>query len=264
MSHVRRWGWKPEPPRASDFKASALLAAAPEPPPAASLRVRAGTRFDVLDQQRNDCVAHAVARGVQVALTPAGAEPAPLPSRDWGYYLSGVPAGDQTRDDGRFIRDCIAAYSRAGWPDEVGWPYGSWPNHPGGEAFRLAYDRRSRDGIAYHRITDMQGAERRRELSQAIASGYPVVFGTMVTQPFEEQDGINPLPLPGQSDGILGGHAIAMLEYDEAGIGFMNSWGPAWADVGWGRLSWDWMTSGYVSDCWAIQIVPGIAAQGAA
>jgi hypothetical protein len=258
MTPVRRYdGWRYSPPTEADWKASALLSGAAAPPERASLRTRAGTSAHVLDQQRNDCVAHAVARAVQVALTRSGGELAPLPSRDWIYYLSGVPSLDQTNDDGRFIRDAFAACSRTGWPDEAVWPYGQWPTHPGGAAFRGAFDRRAGDGIAYHRVSD--GAARKLQMQQAIASGYPVVIGTLVTPSFEEQDGVDPLPFPLPGAQILGGHAIALLEYDADGVGFCNSWGAGWAAGGWGRLSWEWVLSNYVSDCWAVQIVPGAA-----
>jgi hypothetical protein len=250
---TRVYGWKKEAPSDRDKLASVLLSAAPAPPKAASLRSRWGGR---IYQSKNDCTANAAATLLQLALTPEGGAVAPLPSRDFIYYESGVPTGDQGNDVGRYNRDVCGAISQLGWPDEAAWPYDSWPKHPGGAAHRSAFDRRASSRVAYHRITDVTGDSRRYEMEQAIAHGYGFKFGTLVTPAFEYQDGKTPLPMAGMNDAILGGHSLAGIEYDDFGVRGPNWWEDFGLE-GWWFLSWAWMTSSYVSDCWIYEIKPG-------
>jgi hypothetical protein len=247
----RKYGWRPSPPDPRD--AHHRLAAGPPPPERSdgSLRARAPA---ALDQQRSDCVAHGTARAVQIALTPDGGQPAALPSRDWLYFQAGVRTGDQLHDNGRYIRDAIKSLATLGWPDETVWPYGKWPAHPGGEAFRMAYDRRADIAVAYHRL-DLPGADLVDEMKRARAAGLPIVAGADVTNAFEYQDGKTPVPAPTATDEILGGHAFAVLEYTPEGCIFENSWSPDWADNGYGYLSWDYVRAA-MSDVWAVKLSP--------
>lgn len=252
-----QYGWKKDKPSSFDREARHLLSALPPPPERASLRDRCGGRPGVLSQGRGDCVAHAVGKAVQVALTLPGGPPAPMPSRDWLYYQAGVPDGDQSVDNGRYIRNACDALRVLGWPDETDMPYGTWPAHPGGNNFRQAFDRRAKTGIAYHRITEV-GAARIDAIKRAIANGFPVVGGLQVTQAFEDQTGLAPLPVGfGES---LGGHAIMFGEYNVLGVKFQNSWDDLWGDAGWGYLAWEWMTLGSTDDLWVIEILPGALA----
>lgn len=254
MTTVRAYGWRKDPPSDRDHHAAVLLSAKPAPPAAASLIDRWGGR---IYQSINDCTAHAAADSIRTALTPPGGPAVPLPSRAWLYYQAGVPTGDQHNDVGRYNRDVCKALAHLGWPDESIVPYGTWPKHPGASAYRAAFDRRAQTGIAYHRITDATGTSRRYEMMQAIAHGYPFFFGTLVTPAFEYQDGKTPLPMPSMNDTILGGHSISAVAYDEHGVRFANWWGGFGDENGMGYLSWDWMTSSYVSDAWAFEIRPG-------
>jgi len=247
-------GWKREADSDKDYKASARLSALPLPPPEASLRDRCGGREAVLDQVRNDCVGNSVARAIQAAMTVAGQALAPLPSRDWIYYLSGVPDGSPAVDDGRFIRNAFAALASQGWPDEADWSYGTWPAHPGAEAHRAAFDRRSAVGLLFHKITET-GEARREPFERAIAHGFPVVGGVQVTDAFEAQSGHSALPVVNAP--TLGGHAIAFVSYTPDGIGFANSWGTSFGAEGFGYLSWDWLALPTTSDLWVVEIVPG-------
>ncbi|HEU4393973.1 MAG TPA: C1 family peptidase, partial [Planctomycetota bacterium] len=57
-------------------------------------------------------------------------------------------------------------------------------------------------------------------------------------------DGLIPL-----SKKLTGGHAFAIVGYDESGLWIQNSWGPRWGKQGFGRVSYDdWMRNG--SDVW--------------
>ncbi len=55
------------------------------------------------------------------------------------------------------------------------------------------------------------------------------------------------------SEKPLGGHAFAIVAYDERGFWVQNSWGPDWGAGGFGLLSYDdWLEYGY--DVWAARV----------
>ncbi|WP_435609938.1 C1 family peptidase [Pseudomonas knackmussii] len=55
------------------------------------------------------------------------------------------------------------------------------------------------------------------------------------------------------SDKLLGGHAFAIVAYDEDGFWVQNSWGPTWGYQGFGHLSYDdWLANG--SDTWVARL----------
>ena len=62
------------------------------------------------------------------------------------------------------------------------------------------------------------------------------------------------------ADGVIpftkkptGGHAFAIVGYDESGLWIQNSWGPKWGHHGFGRISYDdWMRNG--SDVWVARL----------
>jgi C1A family cysteine protease len=50
-----------------------------------------------------------------------------------------------------------------------------------------------------------------------------------------------------------GGHAFALVGYDEYGFWFQNSWGPAWGQRGCGRITYaDWLKNGM--DAWICRL----------
>ena len=62
---------------------------------------------------------------------------------------------------------------------------------------------------------------------------------------------------------LIGGHAFAIVGYDEYGFWIQNSWGPGWGLDGYGRLSYaDWLQHG--SDVWVARLgVPVLLPAGA-
>ena len=55
------------------------------------------------------------------------------------------------------------------------------------------------------------------------------------------------------SDDIKGGHAFAIVAYDEEGFWLQNSWGPGWGRAGFARVSYDdWLRNG--TDAWVARL----------
>ena len=56
-----------------------------------------------------------------------------------------------------------------------------------------------------------------------------------------------------KTDQIIGGHAFAIVAYDEVGLWLQNSWGPGWGKEGFARISYDdWLANG--SDLWVARL----------
>ena len=56
-----------------------------------------------------------------------------------------------------------------------------------------------------------------------------------------------------QSDAILGGHAFAIVAYDDQGFWIQNSWGEDWGRGGFARISYDdWLANG--TDVWVARL----------
>jgi len=56
-----------------------------------------------------------------------------------------------------------------------------------------------------------------------------------------------------QTEEILGGHAFAIVAYDEEGFWIQNSWGPTWGRRGFARISYDdWLANG--TDVWVARL----------
>ena len=62
------------------------------------------------------------------------------------------------------------------------------------------------------------------------------------------RDGFIPLV-----DDVLGGHAFALIAYDERGFWLQNSWGPKWGAGGFGLITYsDWLKNG--TDVWVARL----------
>lgn len=56
-----------------------------------------------------------------------------------------------------------------------------------------------------------------------------------------------------QSDTIIGGHAFAIVAYDDKGFWLQNSWGKGWGNSGLGQISYDdWLENG--TDVWVARL----------
>jgi len=89
---------------------------------------------------------------------------------------------------------------------------------------------------------------------------FPVVFGISVYESFESEKvaktGI--VPLPENTERMLGGHAIVLVGYDNEKklFIFRNSWGEQWGDKGYGYLPFEYVCdANLASDFWVVNKV---------
>lgn len=258
---MRKFCWRPDPPSAKDWPARFLVSKAQAFQPSLPTVVRLANQIvDVLDQGNlGSCGANAVAQAIRATLIRRGmpASKAALASRLYLYYMARANDGTTASDAGTFLRSVLDGARRTGYPAERFWPYSDdaerFKLKPDAAAVRAAFDQI--EGLTYHKL-DSTGAQRSFDLRTLLAGGYVVVFGTMVTERFENYGPDSPpLDPPGPGETILGGHALTLAEYGQGYFGGPNSWGP-----GYGRRGWFQMTDAYVenwrsTDFWVLDTV---------
>lgn len=198
------------------------------------------------------CVANALGYCFIMLDEAAGRQHRPL-SRLFAYWHSRNQHGDSSRDTGTHIRTCVRAVNKLGRPPERVWTYDvtKFDIKPPPNVLMAAHDHRK---ASYQRI-EVSGLARRAEIKFSIASERPVVFGTLVSHDFVEyrqrtdQMRLWNEPLPSE---VAGGHAMAIVGYDEDGVEVVQSWGKGWGAEGFGRLSWNYLCSHVTTDVWSI------------
>lgn len=260
----RRLGWKKEHADPRDKRLAALLGL-PPPPPSSSTGCSAYVA-KLLDQGgREGCVGWSLAQAIWTRwnmLAALANAPGPLaqPSPLWLWNMARVRTGNADQNDGTFIRDAIKQAIAVGVPPESAFPANDdsidYLVKPSEAAARLAYDQRF--PLGYYRIDD-DPAKRKIQIQQAISAGYPVVFGTLVTNGFLQLMSHGPIQVPARFDDVAGGHAMAAMAYDQNGVKGPNSWqdvdkGIFWGNDGWFYFSWDYLLWEQTNDLWAIDV----------
>jgi C1A family cysteine protease len=249
-------GWLPDRPKAPgeppDHDALPLLAAVAVPPAFSNRRLVA----DVLNQgQLGSCVANAVMQAVRASHVKQGVMAAQLGSRLYGYWCSRAFEHATARDGGTYLRDFFRGLNKFGFCPESKWPYdvSRFADMPPAAAFRAAFDQHS--PTSYKAITT-GSYQRLPVIKAAVAAGYLVCFGTLVSEAFvREPLPSAPLPPP-EGLPIAGGHAMCVVGYDGDTFDVVNSWGPYWGEVGYCRFSGDYMAWGQTQDLWIVATAP--------
>ncbi len=157
------------------------------------------------------------------------------------YYVARIPP--QSTDSGAVIADGIRALTKEGAVEESVWPYvaGQYAAKPPA-AVRSA---------KRFRITNAKEIKGLNALKNALVANGPVVAGIPVypsaMQDIPAKTGV--LPLPGPKEKLIGGHAVVIVGYDDKQkrVKFVNSWGSAWGDHGFGYLSYEYVEK-YMSE----------------
>ncbi|MBS1705483.1 MAG: N-acetylmuramoyl-L-alanine amidase [Armatimonadetes bacterium] len=147
--------------------------------------------------------------------------------------------------EGSSARGAMKGWNKHGICDEAKWPYSSTSQHesltpdrakaaaenPMGAYFRVDH----KDIVAMHAAIAEVGI---LYATATVHSGWQRVGS----------DGIIP-----RDTKIIGGHAFAIVGYDEQGFWIQNSWGPTWGKEGFCRIGYDdWLENG--SDVWVARL----------
>lgn len=240
MPVARGLGCLPDPADARDQPLAIRLGAS-SPPASASVY---DPRVAPKDQQStNSCTGQAVAQGLRLAYLAAGVDCPELSALD-PYFRGRAEFGGQRNDGGSYLRTTVGAVRSAGCATESAWPFrAEMVNRtPSWAAARSAFDRRGLRG--YYRCHSPDDVRR------AIASGFAVVGGWDVDEPFMDNEG-GVIDVPRGK--IVGGHALVIESYAADGtFGILNSWGSEWGSAGRANVTSGWIASG--RDLWALDV----------
>ncbi len=173
-----------------------------------------------------------------------------------------------TGDTGAFLRKTMEAMVLFGVPPEEYWKYviADFDKEPSAFLYSFAQNYQA---ITYFRL-DPPGTTRDALLAMIktlLSKGIPSMFGFTVYNSIAQAAGTGKIPFPASGEGVLGGHAVAAVGYDDGmkiknsnmggietvgALLIRNSWGTAWGDKGYGWLPYDYVLNGLAVDWWAL------------
>lgn len=233
----RRLNWKPSPPDERDY---AFKVRKPIKLPAKA-EVILNRLPKVLDQgDLGSCVAHGLAATTYVNLK-ATRRRAFILSRLAAYYEARALEGTIEEDAGCYIRDAVKAMAKTGAGREPTWPYRIplFTRKPPAKFYASA---KLCKVTRYERVP-----HKLQNIKEALARGYPVVFGFEVPESFMS-DAVaktGKMPMPRKGEAVEGGHCVVAVGYDDArkAVRCRNSWGQ-----GWGAKGDFWMPYKFIAD----------------
>lgn len=250
VKRAKGYGWRPSLPDHRDRIAAPKLTALP-----ASVDMRS-TCPPVYDQgQLGSCTGNAIAFAYEYDLKKQGKTDF-TPSRLFIYYNERAMEGTISEDAGAAIRDGIKSINKLGVCKETTWPYveRKFKTKPSKKAFAEALQHQS---VSYARVVQSQN-----DIKACLAAGLPVVFGFTVYDSFESETvaATGVLNIPTATESVIGGHAVAIVGYDDASKRFIvrNSWGSEWGQKGYFTMPYAYVTNPKLaSDFWCVQTIEG-------
>jgi C1A family cysteine protease len=245
------YGWIADRPDFRDLKFNRPLPKADLPE---SVNLESKCPLIVDQGALGSCTANAIAGALHFDALKQSLKDADPVSRLFIYYNERVIEGTVGTDSGAQIRDGIKSVAQIGAPPETDWPYviSHFTKKPSAKAFK---DAKKHLALKYESVAQDLDA-----MQGTLAAGFPIVFGFSVYQSFESPDvaktGI--VPLPKNSEQLLGGHAVMAVGYDNATERFRvrNSWGTSWGQKGYFEIPYVYLTDPDLSsDFWVVEQV---------
>jgi hypothetical protein len=225
-----------------------------------SLDARRGTQ--VLRQDGNSCTGHAVAAVVNTVLAHArGAKARGAAPRVSPYMLYRLARRydefEGERDEGSSLRGALKGWFNHGLLLDDDWPDLNMDPEPDLDDEAVSVKCRERPLGAYYRVNPF----RLDDLQSAITELNGIVVSAVVhdgwATPVELRDGRGTLFVIRRTVDArsLGGHAFALVGYNDVGFLVQNSWGGGWGKGGFATLPYeDWLDTAY--DAWVVR--PGV------
>ena len=247
MSTLRRYGWI----RDADKRARAHMPTARnlgDLPRQVDWWKRLPFVPSIYWQKCSDCVANMILRRLRMRRIELGLGDFE-PSRLFAYWCARAVQGMTDIDAGCQIRDALLCLVTQGVCLESDWPYYdtavNW--EPSAKCFEAA---EKYEVLDYRRVD----CTSKLDLLDALTIGQ-VCLGIPVYESFESDEvartGI--VPMPGDNESYMGGHAILITGYDlDAGTATLdNSWG-RWAKDGRATIPLDYLTE-LADDAWLVK-----------
>lgn len=191
------------------------------------------------------CTAFAVAKGMREQIQFKRGERQVALSPLFLYYETRKIRGSVDLDTGATITDAMKALQTAGAAPEAAWPYDTmvFDKKPAAPAYKAALEWKVNTGA------QLAGLE---DIKKVLAKGQTVVFGMKVYKAFRDVGPNGKLAVPQEGDVYVGGHAVAVVGYDNAKkvLIVRNSWGTEWGDKGYCYMPYAYVTPENVMDIW--------------
>jgi len=174
------------------------------------------------------------------------------------YYWERELEGTINEDSGAYLRDAIKILNTKGIGLEEHWPYDI-------SKFTIEPPPIELQEGALNKITQYFSLDDGdpNDYRQCLADGYPFMIGIQIFESFESEEvsktGV--VPMPGDRERCLGGHAVAVIGYDENFRGtnkryyeVRNSWGKDWGDHGHFWIPAEYLENNSLgTDAWTIR-----------
>jgi hypothetical protein len=217
-----------------------------------------GKKKIILEQKGSSCVGHALAAMINTILAHAPDAPA-KPVRVSPYMLYWLARRydefEGEEDIGSSLRGGLKGWFNHGCAIEKRWPTLEMVKDLDDKDFQDHCAERPLGAfyrINPYRLDDMQSAI--SELNVIVASA-AIHNGWEEPTPLRKGGETIHTILPAINPKALGGHAFALVGYNEAGFLVQNSWGTGWGEGGFATLPYeDWLDSAY--DAWVAR--PGV------
>jgi len=200
-------------------------------------------QFDI-----GSCVGNGVVKQFRHVLKING-QPDFEASRLFAYWIA---REDKLNDTGASIRDAFKAMNKYGLCSEMLHPYitKNFAQTPSDAAFKEALDHQI---IRYERLSQTKFA-----IQDAVAHGFPVVYGKLVYESFMSDivasTGIVPVPNVNKEE-CYGGHCMVIFDYDKFGTVEPNSWGKEWGQNGVCQVPWEYVLNPELAfDFWVLYL----------
>jgi C1A family cysteine protease len=245
------YGWRPDLPDHRDYIYSAPAKVLASLPTSVDMRSQCPPIYD--QGELGSCTGNAIAGAVQFDLMKQHMQDF-IPSRLFIYYNERVTEGTVNSDSGASIRDGIKSVVNQGVCPETEWPYdiNKFIDEPSQQCYT--------DALVTKAASYSTVAQTLSQMKGCLASGYPFVIGFTVYQSFESDEvaktGIVQMPSPG--DGVVGGHAVLVVGYDDSQNSFIcrNSWGTEWGMAGYFSMPYAYLLDeNLADDFWTIRMV---------
>jgi len=221
MHKIKLNGCIPSPRDDRDYRL--VCAASASPPRRADLRSLCSAVED--QSSLNSCTANAAVGAMEILERKQQIEQLDL-SRLFVYWNTRVLDGTTNQDPGAYLRSSLKAVETKGACLESIWPYNN--NMVLARPSDAAYVEEKRQAVEYLRATQGVGVR------QAMADGFPVIFGMLLSESFMSARFGGNVPMPRAGEQIIGGHAMLIVGYDMDARTYIvrNSWGEHWGDKG--------------------------------